>query len=380
MSNKPSTLFLTLITLFLSLYNNAQAHEIRPAIVNITLEDEQYYRINIQLNVEALIAQINPQHQDTNEAENTNYYDTLRLLSSKNLARKFKLFENTLLQDISLQANDETLTLKVVELKIPDIGDTDLARNSSIILAGQLPPNTQNIKWHWNKKFGANVVRVNSPNNPDLYTTYLQNGKSSNTIVIANNSTKSQSIFEIFSNYLTIGFQHILPKGLDHILFVIGLFLLSIKMRPLLLQITSFTLAHSITLALGMMGVIQIPANIVEPLIAASIVYVCIENIYSDKLNIWRPFIVFCFGLLHGLGFSSVLAEIGLSPQHFVTGLIAFNVGIELGQITIIGLCFLAIGLWFRHKPWYRSRISVPASAVIAIIGTYWFIERTVLA
>ena len=379
MSNKPSSLFLILITLFLTLYNSALAHEIRPTIVNITLEEQQHYRIDIQLNLEALIAQISPQHQDTDEAENAGNYNALRLLSSNDLKQKFQQFENTLLQGISLTANDKEQTLKVIKLNIPDIGDTDLARDSNIILTGQLPQNTQQIQWRWSEKFGANVVRISSANNPDLYTAYLQKGNSSDTVLIDNNTT-AQSNIEIFTNYVTIGFQHILPKGLDHILFVIGLFLLSIKMRPLLLQITSFTLAHSITLALGMMGVIQIPSSIVEPLIAASIVYVCIENIYSDKLNIWRPFIVFCFGLLHGLGFSSVLAEIGLSSQHFVTGLIAFNVGVELGQLTIIGLCFLAVGLWFRHKPWYRRRISIPISAVIAVIGTYWFIERTVFA
>ncbi|MEZ5476855.1 MAG: HupE/UreJ family protein [Thiolinea sp.] len=173
-----------------------------------------------------------------------------------------------------------------------------------------------------------------------------------------------------------IGFQHILPKGLDHILFVVGLFLLSTSLSVLLWQITSFTLAHSVTLALGMLGWVQVSAAIVEPLIAASIVYVCLENVFSDHLSRWRPLVIFCFGLLHGLGFASVLHEIGLQSDDFALGLIAFNVGVELGQLSIILLCFLAVGWWFGHRSWYRSVITIPASLVIAGIGTYWFLER----
>jgi hydrogenase/urease accessory protein HupE len=137
---------------------------------------------------------------------------------------------------------------------------------------------------------------------------------------------------EVFRDYIGIGFTHIVPKGLDHILFVVGLFLLSPRLKPLLIQITSFTVAHSVTLALAMLGVISAPASIVEPLIAASIVFIAVENLATNRLSPWRPFVVFGFGLLHGLGFAGVLTEIGLSPAHFASGLIAFNVGVELGS------------------------------------------------
>ncbi len=374
-----NVLLLTIILLISSAFSSLQAHEIRPAIIDITLEENQQYRIDIRLNLEAMIAQINPQHKDTKEAKNASDYDALRLLSADDLKQKLQQFKGHLLQGITLLADNQPQNLTLSKANIPEVGDTDLARDSNIILTGQLPPNTQEISWAWSKDFGANVIRVSTPSKPDLYTAYLQNGKASGAINIGNKKSKAQSKLDVFSNYVGIGFLHILPKGLDHILFVVGLFLLSVKIRPLLLQITSFTLAHSITLALGMLGVIQIPASIVEPLIAASIIYVAIENIYSDKLFIWRPVIVFLFGLLHGLGFSSVLAEIGLSSQYFVTGLIAFNVGVELGQLTVIGLCFLTVGFWFRHKPWYRRRISNPASTAIAVIATYWLIERTLL-
>ena len=115
--------------------------------------------------------------------------------------------------------------------------------------------------------------------------------------------------------------------------------------------------------------------SIVEPLIAASIVYVAVENIFAKGLNPWRPFVIFGFGLLHGLGFASVLGEFGLPDGQFIPALIAFNIGVELGQLTVIALAFLAVG-WFARKSWYRAGIAIPASCIIAAVGAYWCIER----
>ena len=180
----------------------------------------------------------------------------------------------------------------------------------------------------------------------------------------------------MFSDYTVLGYTHILPKGLDHILFVLGIFLLSAHWRPLLYQVTAFTVAHSITLGLSLYGLISLPASVVEPLIALSIVYVAVENIVSGELKPWRVWIVFGFGLLHGLGFAGVLKELGLPAGEFLPALIAFNVGVELGQLTVIGAALLTVGFWFSRRPWYRNRVVVPASALIALVGAYWTIAR----
>ncbi len=180
---------------------------------------------------------------------------------------------------------------------------------------------------------------------------------------------------EIVARYLILGFEHILPKGVDHILFVLGLFLLSTKMRPLLWQITAFTVAHSVTLGLSMYGVVSLPSRVVESLIALSITYVAVENMITSDLKPWRPAVVFCFGLLHGLGFAGVLRELGLPQGEFASSLIAFNVGVELGQLAVVLMAFLAIG-WFRRKTWYRASIVLPLSALIAMIGFYWSVQR----
>ena len=380
---KPVVLFCILI--FSSL---ASAHEIRPAIVDFTFNQAGYYTLSIQHNLEALIANIGSQHQDTNESDNAIKYNNLRQLPPIELDKEFEKFSTEFLSKMQLDFDGKVQALKILDLEIPEVGDTDLARDSVINIAGLIPEGTKNLSWKWDSSFGNAVLRVSSEQNPELYSSYLTDGKMSDQVAIGIDCTDPENAekvggcaskvthWQAFKNYLQVGFVHIVPKGLDHILFVVGLFLLSTHLRPLLIQVTSFTLAHTVTLALGIYGIVSVPPSIVEPLIAASIIYVCLENIYSDKLSRWRPIIVFLFGLLHGLGFAGVLTEIGLSPDNFVTGLIGFNIGVEFGQLAVIAACFILVGYWFRNKSWYRQRITIPASMVIAVIAAYWFIER----
>lgn len=183
------------------------------------------------------------------------------------------------------------------------------------------------------------------------------------------------SSLTIIGRYTYLGFIHILPRGLDHILFVLALFLLAIRWKPLLIQVTLFTLAHTVTLGLSTMGFFQAPAHIVEPLIALSICYVAIENCRQNELNTTRMAVVFGFGLLHGMGFAGVLNELGLPESHLLTALLSFNAGVELGQITVIAAAAALIG-WFRDRPWFRSRVVNPLSLAIAAIGLFWTVER----
>lgn len=177
--------------------------------------------------------------------------------------------------------------------------------------------------------------------------------------------------------YIRVGFDHIVPQGLDHILFVLGLFFFSLRMGALLWQVSAFTLAHTVTLALGALDIVRISPEIVEPIIAASIVYVGIENLFLQKLPPWRPFVIFGFGLLHGLGFASVLQEFGLGNDNFVPKLIGFNVGVEIGQLAVIATAWLALALFFGRFGWYHRRIAAPVSIAIAIIAAFWVLERT---
>ena len=175
--------------------------------------------------------------------------------------------------------------------------------------------------------------------------------------------------------WIALGFQHIIPRGLDHIVFVLGLFFLSTGVRQLILQVSCFTVAHSLTLGLATFGLVSVPASVVEPLIAASIVCIALDNLHSEKIARWRLLIVTLFGLLHGLGFASVLSDLDLPPQDFLSSLLLFNLGVQVGQLTVLAVAFLAVG-WMQRWAQYAKRVARPATITIAGIGAYWFIKR----
>ena len=180
----------------------------------------------------------------------------------------------------------------------------------------------------------------------------------------------------VFWKYTLIGIQHIIPEGFDHILFITCVFFLSPSLKKVIIQASMFTVAHSITLGLAMYGVIKPPANIIEPLIALSIVFLALENIVSDKVRPWRLVMVFLFGMVHGMGFAGALSQLGMPQYAFATALISFNVGVELGQLSIILLLYFLVSLPFSKIPGYRKRIVIPISTVIALVAAYWTVQR----
>ncbi len=262
-------------------------------------------------------------------------------------------------------------------VEVPEPGDTAGARITTLQLTGSIPPNARTMRWRYASQYGGSALRLHRAGATDVIAAWVREGEASATYPLTGDVAGATRM-AITGQYLVLGFTHILPKGLDHMLFVLGLFLLSSKLVPLLWQVTAFTLAQSITLALSMYGVVALSPAIVEPLIAASIVAVAVENLLTARLHVWRVFVVFGFGLLHGLGFAGVLTEIGLPRDEFVTALVAFNVGVEGGQLAVIAIAFLAVGYWFRQKPWYRARVVLPLSALMALTGVYWTVERLI--
>ena len=186
---------------------------------------------------------------------------------------------------------------------------------------------------------------------------------------------EAQPAHNVFIYYLGLGFTHILPLGYDHLLFVLGLFLLNPDWKSLLKQATCFTIAHTVTLILTANDTIVAVPSVVEPLIALTIVFIAFENIYIKQATNFRYILVFAFGLIHGMGFAGALNEIGLPRNGFYTSLIGFNVGVELGQISFILLILFSVGL-LKDKNWYRKRIAIPLSLATGVIALWWTIER----
>jgi len=244
-----------------------------------------------------------------------------------------------------------------------------------LLLAGKIPPGAKHSTFRVDLSIGSFPISFHSPGEGQAVYHWQEPGAESEPFDVGKIAEVQTTRVEVIRRYLYLGFTHILPKGLDHILFVLGLFLLSLRLRPLLAQITAFTVAHTLSLALAMLGIVHLSPRIVEPLIAVSIVYVAIENVFARELKKSRVALVFAFGLLHGLGFAGVLSELGLPRSEFVPALLSFNVGVELGQLTVIAVAFLAVGA-FRQRSWYTMRVAVPASLAIAAVGLYWAVTR----
>lgn len=174
--------------------------------------------------------------------------------------------------------------------------------------------------------------------------------------------------------YFVSGFTHIIPHGPDHILFILALFFLTRKPSDLLLQLTLFTLAHSLTLGLSLYGFIGLPEAFVETAIAVSIIFVAGENLRKESLSPWRPWVIFASGLVHGFGFASHFPAIPTDNGDFLVAMFSFNMGIEFGQIAVVAGAYAAVAAWWKHDC-YRSHIAKPASVAIALSGLYWAVR-----
>jgi hydrogenase/urease accessory protein HupE len=362
---------------FFATIANAHAFKTSTGLVNF-LRADKAFTILIDVNLEAIMAGINPEVKDTSESPNAKEYDRLRALSGADLEKEYQSFKETLLNGMNFELDGKPVHPMLTEETFIDLPDLTKSRNTTLKFRGDLPDDAKVFTFSWSPKFGKMTLRTIAARARSSYIEVLSNGATSTPLIIDN--LVSRSVWDMIGDFMFIGFHHIVPEGIDHMLFVTGIFLLSTKWRPILKQVTAFTAAHTLTLGLSTLGVINLPASIVEPLIAASIVYVAVENILLPTLSPWRPVVVFMFGLLHGLGFAGALKDIGIPKGEFITGLLSFNVGVELGQLTVIAVCYLLVGIWFGNKPWYRQRIVIPGSLAIAAIATYWFFERVFFA
>ena len=362
-----------ILTTYLILFNNLHSHEITPAVADLTISDKSV-KVKIKLNLEAILADLDlTSIKNTDDSKNSAKYSELRALNIQELSTLFEKEWSDFASKIFLKTDTQRLSLTLLDFNTVTTVDRSLSRDSSIVLSAVIPSSAKYLTFSWDSTYGDLVLReISQLKFP--YTGYLINGAETEPIPI--NTSFEQPVLSVALNFIKVGVVHILPYGLDHILFILGLFFVARRFKSLLLQVSVFTLAHTLTLALAILNVVVIPSTIVEPLIALSIAFIAVENLFIDRVKKSRIFIVFVFGLLHGLGFASVLNNIGMNADYFVLSLIAFNIGVELGQLIVLVLGYGLVGFWFQDKPWYRSKIVMPISGIIAIVGIYWFFER----
>jgi hypothetical protein len=264
--------------------------------------------------------------------------------------------------DISLDKNSSSYQIRSLEDAPYDLVFTNQINGKPQRRVNVLFPNEESFKFDLSFIDGKPIAQNEVEQNPV-------------SIAEKNSEERKEDARSTFYSFTRQGFVHVLPLGLDHILFVLGLFFLSRKWRPILYQVSVFTVAHTITLGLATLELISAPAHVVEPIIAASIAVVALENIFFPNYRHSRLFIVFFFGLIHGLGFAGALSAFDLDPTSLVIGLLGFNVGVEFGQLAVITIVFF-LTFWLKDETKYRKIAVVPCSILIALMGIYWTIER----
>ena len=368
-------LFFCLLVTFTS-----SADVVKPALTEISVHADGRVSIEVRASLEALLTGINGRYKNTKDAPNADRYDEFRVASSKQLASSFLEFHDRFIDGVRLVVDGRKIPLAITTIDIPEPGYTKVPRTSMIHLTAELSGNHEKLQWYYPAAFGEHAVRVKLIDEArDFWHwsdyQWIRDDQISEPFAI-HAVIQSNSWLSVLYTYIEAGYLHILPWGMDHILFILGLFLMSQKFRPLLWQVTMFTLAHSITLSLSALGLISLPSALVEPLIALSIVYVAIENLFHEDLGRTRLAVVFAFGLLHGLGFATMLVEFGLPQERYWLALFGFNLGVEFGQISILLLAWFGVAVWLRRWRHYRRWFGNPASIIIAGIGLLWFWQR----
>ena len=367
--------FLLFSFYFINLLENVSAHEIKPAVVEFNQFNNQI-DLTLKFNAESFLANIDASiHKETKESPNSNLYDEMRLLSSKKLKEKILNSADKIQNSIFLKTSDKALNLKLVDIVILEEKNIEKVRYTEILFESEIQNLKNSVTFETEKSLGPIIFRDFSNvlgNKEKPKSQWLQAGAKTNPINI---NIDEVDYTNLIISAVWSGILHIIPYGFDHILFVLGLFFFSYKIKPLLIQVTTFTVAHSITLILGSLGYVSISSSIIESFIAASIIWIGVENLFRRNMNFSRTSVIFCFGLLHGLGFATMFKQIGLEGSDYFLNLLSFNIGIEIGQIaTLLPLIFL-IPI-FNRISWYRMLIAIPASVIIALFGANMFIDR----
>ena len=370
-------LFLILVV-FLNLFSIASiSHEIKPSIADFTI-DENYLNFKIRLNAELLLSNIDASTvSNTDSSSLREIYDKFRILSKKELEQIFQNSWSDISSNIDIKIDNESKKIILIKTEVEDIKNFEISRDTHVFFKVLLDKNSEQFTFRWIKNYGPIILRENNGNKleDELATVYLQSGIESNQFSF--NENNFSETLNSFIKFFVFGVQHIIPKGLDHILFIFGLFLFSLSLKKLISQITIFTIAHSITLIFVSLSVMKISPQIVEPIIALTIVYVGIENIFKNYIKeYFRYVVILFFGLLHGLGFALVLSDIGYRSTDLFINLLSFNIGIEVAQISIVLVLYLLIALNFAKNKNYRTFFQVPSSILISSVGLYWFFER----
>ena len=371
-------MILLLMGALLAAASPAVAHNLSYALATLSFPAPGQVRIEIRAHIPALIM---------GGPQGTLGDQTLlqfMALSDEALAAREQVATANFLSELSLRADGRLVDdiavayPEAVDLRADAMTPKSSPRASApIVLTAALPSGARSVDLALPTELGPSVLVARYADSRTT-TEALPDGQRTRPIRLSGPNALRDAA-QAFAEFVASGFRHILPGGLDHILFIVALAVAAPRLGVLVRIATVFTLAHSLTLGLGALRIVEVPAGFVEPAISLSIAAVGVLTILNPQAAVRRErlAIIFGFGLLHGLGFAGALREAGLPRGLEAAALAGFNVGIEFGQLAVIAGALAAFG-WWRDKPFYRPRIAIPLSALVVVAGSIWTIQRIV--
>lgn len=257
-----------------------------------------------------------------------------------------------------------------ISIRASDVADKVVLE---MVLSCPSPGGLLSIRDDWPEVLGAHfqtVLSVRVPGRPSVEFAFIEDRRSATLDLAAGADTS-------WWGFLALGAEHILG-GIDHLLFLVALLALARGVWQTVTIVTGFTVAHSISLSLAALGMVDVPSRIVEPLVAASIVWVAVENLVAPGGIGRRWLIAAMFGLIHGLAFASAITGLDLSREALVRALVGFNLGVELGQIAFVIIVLPPLA--WASRPGRLPRLPQVLSVVVALVGAVWFVERILTA
>ena len=357
----------------------AAAHDLRFAEVAVHFAEDQSFTATIRYDLDAVLIGKDPGHLEATD------WAAVSALRPTDVNPKLELIVTGMKRDLLLEFDGQPapFTVEFPDYPNGEITGVDMMRLSynpkkpqrTVLVKGTIPEGAKEFVFR-GTNIGNAALSITKEGVDGAFVTALSADSRSEVYTLAAPQLK-MTLGQTVIKYGLLGFEHIVPSGLDHILFVLGLFFLSQKWRTLFWQITAFTLAHSLTLTLAYFHWHAMPGDYIDIIVQLSIVYVAVENLFTRDLKWWRPIIVFAFGLLHGLAFAGNLQDIGLPDGQILTALLAFNIGVEVGHLAVVAFAFVVVG-WFQKAEWYRHRIVYPASGLIAATALFLVISTII--
>jgi hypothetical protein len=342
----------------------ASAHEIGTTQVDVTLHQDQTYVVDILTGGDSLLVRV----------ERRAGLPRTQRLSPTAVAQRLEQLAPQFLAAVDLRFDGVAVRPAMHVLRVDAPGGTSPS-SITIRLSGDIPQPAREVTWQYRLTYSTYSIAFANEGETATPRRWLEGDQRSPPFALSD-AVRPPGRLTLARRYLRLGFIRIAPYGIEQIVFVLAMFLLAARVMPMLLQIAAFIAAQSIGLGLATYGIGVLSPNWLSGMVAVSITYVALENVVLREVKPWRIGVIFVFGLVHGAALAAVLRELGLPHANALTAWMSFNVGVVAAEVATIAAAFVLVTSWAQTRPWYRYRVVVPSSAAMAVVATFWMLER----